>query len=220
MRDEGELVRFLGDAILQRNLNIEPGNPIMSARINHVGHFAFIMLRSKEEATRAMELAGLQCFGNTLRVDRPRGYAARAGGAPGGGGGGAGGHGGGGYQQMDETQMIQAAFAAVPNINIPAMSRDELKRRLEASIAKYGESTSVVLLENLNNATVEEVESEVRKYGNVSGVRQSPDKPGVFIVKMASIQDAEKLIQIKRTFNRIAVKATFRPLAEWTALTT
>lgn len=204
MREEADLVRFLNDAIQQRRLNLEPGNPVVQARINHVGHFAFVLFRSKEEATNALQLSGLPCMGNTLKMDRPKGYAQKSSGAN--------------NTPVDESQIIANAFLNCPPIpSIPGMSREDLKHRLEESIAQYGTPTSVVQLSNLEQATHEEVDSEVRKYGQVTAVKPSASEPGTFLVKMASIQEAEKLVEMRRRFMDRVVRATFRPLAEWTS---
>lgn len=214
MTDESELTRFLNDAALKRGLNIQPGNPVISSRINSTGRFAFSLFRSKEEATKALELSGTQCFGNTLRVDRPRGYKELYGGgpqkpaaapAP-------------NAQQVDDSQVLSQLFANVPIPIIPGLSRADLKARLEASIAQYGDATSLVQLSNMQGATVDDVEVEAKKHGNVSGVKPSPTVDGAFLVKMASIADAEKLVQLKRAYRGSRVEAVFRPLSEWTAL--
>lgn len=207
MKEEKALVDFLNNAIIQRHLNIEPGGPVQSARINHQGHFAFVLLRSREEATNAIQLAGIPCFGNTLRVDRPKGFHQKFGGGPG--------HGG----QMDESQLLASALLNCPAIpNIPGLNREELKSRLEQSIGQYGSPSSLVLLSNLDGATQEEVELEVKRYGNVLGIRPKPEEQGVFYIKMSSIQEAEKLVQIRRRFADRVVQAMFRPLTEWTSV--
>ena len=200
IREESDLIRFLGDALQQRNLTLGPGNPVVSARINHAGHFAFVMFRSKDEATKALELAGTPCYGNSLRVDRPKGFSKQ----------------GTGQSHVDEAQMVATALAASPPVPIlPGVSREELKRRLEESINKYGTPTSVVQLSNLTKATTEDVEQEAKKFGMVVAVRAKADEPGSFLVKMSNINEAEKLVQIKRIFATSVVKAQFRPLAEW-----
>jgi hypothetical protein len=214
IRDEQEFTRFLNEIAIQKRINIEPGNPIISTRINHVGHFAFAMFRNKEEAQRGLELNGAICFGNALRVDRPRGYKEKMGITGGGGSHSS----NAAATQADENQLISTVLATVPIPSIPGFTKEELRNRLEASIGRYGDPTSLVQLSNLGNATYEDVDKEVRKYGNVVGVKPAPDQPGAYLVKMGSIQEAEKLVQIKRAFQKQVVQAFFRPLVEWTSL--
>jgi splicing factor U2AF subunit len=63
------LRNFLGDAMQQVGLTTAPGNPITACRVS--GKFAFIELRSKEEAANALNLNSIPFMGTSLRVGRP-----------------------------------------------------------------------------------------------------------------------------------------------------
>jgi hypothetical protein len=60
---------FLGRALEQVGLTIMPGNPILACRVS--GKFAFVELRSKEEAANALNLNNIPYLGAQLRVGRP-----------------------------------------------------------------------------------------------------------------------------------------------------
>lgn len=66
---ESMLREFLGNAMLQVGLNILPGNPISACRVS--GKFAFIELRSPQEAANALNLTNIPFMGAQLRVGRP-----------------------------------------------------------------------------------------------------------------------------------------------------
>ena len=66
---ESMLREFLGNAMLQVGLNILPGNPISACRVS--GKFAFIELRSPQEAANALNLTNIPFMGTQLRVGRP-----------------------------------------------------------------------------------------------------------------------------------------------------
>jgi len=63
------LREFLGNAMEQVKLTIMPGNPISACRVS--GKFAFIELRTKEEAANALNLNNIPFMGTALRVGRP-----------------------------------------------------------------------------------------------------------------------------------------------------
>ena len=60
---------FLGDAMLQVGLNDQPGNPIVTCRVS--GKFAFVELRTAQEAKNALNLNNIPFLGSVLRVGRP-----------------------------------------------------------------------------------------------------------------------------------------------------
>lgn len=60
---------FLGNAMEQVGLTTLPGNPITACRVS--GKFAFIELRTKEEAANALNLNSIPFMGASLRVGRP-----------------------------------------------------------------------------------------------------------------------------------------------------
>ncbi|KAL7576876.1 hypothetical protein ACA910_006642 [Epithemia clementina (nom. ined.)] len=66
---EGMIRDFLGNAMEQVGLTIMPGNPIQACRVS--GKFAFVELRSAQEATNALNLNNIPFMGAALRVGRP-----------------------------------------------------------------------------------------------------------------------------------------------------
>ena len=60
---------FLGNAMEQVGLTVLPGNPIQACRVS--GKYAFVELRSAQEATNALNLNNIPFMGSTLRVGRP-----------------------------------------------------------------------------------------------------------------------------------------------------
>ncbi|CAJ1954535.1 unnamed protein product [Cylindrotheca closterium] len=66
---ESMLVEFLGNAMEQVGLNAMAGNPINACRVS--GKFAFIELRTAQEAANALNLNNIPFMGAQLRVGRP-----------------------------------------------------------------------------------------------------------------------------------------------------
>ena len=66
---ERMLREFLGNAMEQVGLNVMAGNPITSCRVS--GKFAFVELRSPQEAANALNLNNIPFMGAQLRVGRP-----------------------------------------------------------------------------------------------------------------------------------------------------
>jgi len=69
---EQMLKDFLGNAMVQVGLNQSPGNPIVTCRVS--GKFAFIELRTRDEAANALNLNNIPYLGAQLRVGRPSKY--------------------------------------------------------------------------------------------------------------------------------------------------
>lgn len=63
---------FLGNAMEQVGLTLAPGNPITACRVS--GKFAFVELRSAEEAANALNLNNIPYMATSLRVGRPSKY--------------------------------------------------------------------------------------------------------------------------------------------------
>lgn len=63
---------FLGRAMEQVGLTTMPGNPINAVRVS--GKFAFVELRSAQEAANALNLNNIPYLGTSLRVGRPSKY--------------------------------------------------------------------------------------------------------------------------------------------------
>jgi hypothetical protein len=66
---EQMLREFLGNAMEQVGLNIMAGNPVTACRVS--GKFAFIELRTAQEAANALNLNNIPFMGAQLRVGRP-----------------------------------------------------------------------------------------------------------------------------------------------------
>lgn len=66
---EQMLTDFLGNAMEQVGLNITAGNPITACRVS--GKFAFIELRTPQEAANALNLNNIPFMGTQLRIGRP-----------------------------------------------------------------------------------------------------------------------------------------------------
>jgi len=66
---ESMIREFLGNAMIQVGLNRMPGNPITACRVS--GKFAFIELRTPQEAANALNLNNIPYLGAQLRVGRP-----------------------------------------------------------------------------------------------------------------------------------------------------
>jgi splicing factor U2AF subunit len=66
---ESMLAEFLGNAMEQVGLNVMAGNPITACRVS--GKFAFIELRTPQEAMNALNLNNIPFMGTQLRVGRP-----------------------------------------------------------------------------------------------------------------------------------------------------
>jgi RNA recognition motif. (a.k.a. RRM, RBD, or RNP domain) len=66
------LSEFLGNAMQHVGLTTAPGNPITACRVS--GKFAFVELRSAEEAANALNLNNIPWMGTALRVGRPSKY--------------------------------------------------------------------------------------------------------------------------------------------------
>jgi RNA recognition motif-containing protein len=71
--NETHLQDFLGSAIQQVGLTIAPGNPIVSTRVSM--KFAFIELRSIDEADLMLNLNNIPYLGMPLKVGRPTKYS-------------------------------------------------------------------------------------------------------------------------------------------------
>ena len=69
---EQMLSDFLGKAMEQVGLTTGPGNPIVTCRTS--GKFAFVELRSTDEAAKALNLNNIPYLGAQLRVGRPSKY--------------------------------------------------------------------------------------------------------------------------------------------------
>jgi splicing factor U2AF subunit len=72
--DEEELVNFFNNAMIRANVITKPGEPVIAASIYRDKGYAFIELRSAEEATSGLEFNGINIHGHPLKVNRPNDY--------------------------------------------------------------------------------------------------------------------------------------------------
>ncbi|EKX72563.1 conserved hypothetical protein [Theileria equi strain WA] len=72
--DVSTLLDFLNEALIAINGTSMPGNPCLKGWISSDSHYAFIELRTMEEASNCMQLTGLNCMGYNIRVNRPKTY--------------------------------------------------------------------------------------------------------------------------------------------------
>jgi len=66
---ESMIREFLSNAMIQVGLSTMPGNPISACRVS--GKFAFVELRTAQEARNALNLNNIPFMGAALRVGRP-----------------------------------------------------------------------------------------------------------------------------------------------------
>eukprot|EP01129_Flabellula_baltica_P006365 TRINITY_DN2373_c0_g1_i1.p1 TRINITY_DN2373_c0_g1~~TRINITY_DN2373_c0_g1_i1.p1 ORF type:complete len:416 (-),score=111.27 TRINITY_DN2373_c0_g1_i1:378-1625(-) len=72
--EEEDLVNFFNNAMIRANLVTKPGEPVISAQIFPDKHYAFVEIRSSEEATNGLSFDGMKFHGNELKVNRPHDY--------------------------------------------------------------------------------------------------------------------------------------------------
>ena len=63
-----DIVAFLNRAMRTANLNIWPGNPVLSCRI--LPKFCFVSLRHEDEASAALNLDGIFFHGPRLKISQ------------------------------------------------------------------------------------------------------------------------------------------------------
>ena len=58
-----------------KNLNLEPGNPVVGSWLASDSHYGFVEFRSTKESDIAYEfLQGMKFLGQELRIGRPKNY--------------------------------------------------------------------------------------------------------------------------------------------------
>ncbi|XP_954897.1 snrnp splicing factor (U2AF), putative [Theileria annulata] len=70
------LMDIINQALISVNGTSMPGNPCLKGWISSDGHYAFIELRTMEEASNCMQLTGLNIMGHNIKVNRPKTYDA------------------------------------------------------------------------------------------------------------------------------------------------
>jgi len=199
---EQMLTDFLGKAMEQVGLTTHPGNPISACRVS--GKFAFVELRTKEEAANALNLNNIPYLGAMLRVGRPSKYTGEI--TP-----------SGNWEDILAKYMsgelklpAQGGTAAIttpapiatPPSPVATSRVVRLKNMLTsddlASDAEYAE-------------VVEDTRDECGQFGLLKSVAVPRDGPGATMIflEYASIDDASKAIQglAGRTFDGRRVEA-------------
>lgn len=59
-----------------KGLATGPGNPVLAVQINLDKNFAFLEIRSVDEATSALAFDGINFMGQSLKIRRPSDYKA------------------------------------------------------------------------------------------------------------------------------------------------
>ncbi|KAK2195175.1 bifunctional RNA recognition motif domain/Nucleotide-binding alpha-beta plait domain superfamily/RNA-binding domain superfamily [Babesia duncani] len=72
--DVNHLLEFINEALVAVNGTTIPGNACVKGWISSDGHYAFIELRSMQEASNCMQFTGLNYMGYNIRVNRPKTY--------------------------------------------------------------------------------------------------------------------------------------------------
>lgn len=204
------LTDFIGKALQQVGLTTAPGNPINTCRVS--GKFAFVELRSQEEAANALNLNNIPYLGAVLRVGRPSKYT-------------------GPQTPHGNWEDILAKFiageltlpsqngtggAARPNSNVPPAASNTTAAVTPTS--NIVELTNMLSEEDLQSdqdyeEIMEDTKDECGQFGALKSViipRDGPGKTKIFL-EYVSQDDAAKAIQglAGRTFDGKAVKATY-----------
>jgi splicing factor U2AF subunit len=212
--NEVELQEFLGAAMGQVGLTLKEGNPILSTRLS--GKFAFVELRSIEEANAALNLNGIPYMGMNLRVGRPSKYNGPQ------------------VAHMEWNETLQKYLAgdmpklgqvgahAAPSANAPPPA---MMQQVPASAPSFGVPTKVVKLGNMVTAAdvasaedhadiVEDTRDECGKFGQVLNVQipreGAPGTGFVFVGFADTAQAAAAAAALSgRTFDGRRVEATY-----------
>mmetsp|Transcript_9946 Transcript_9946/g.14840 ORF Transcript_9946/g.14840 Transcript_9946/m.14840 type:complete len:396 (-) Transcript_9946:446-1633(-) len=201
------LTDFLGKAMIQVGLTTAPGNPINACRVS--GKFAFIELRTQQEAANALNLNNIPYLGATLRVGRPSKYT-------------------GPQTAHGNWEDILAKFMA-GELTLP--SKDGTSGGASAITAQIGDesavttpSSTVVELKNMLSEEdlqsdqdyeeiMEDTKDECGQFGALKSViipRDGVGKTKIFL-EYVSKDDAAKAIKglAGRTFDGKAVQANY-----------
>jgi len=200
------LTDFLGKAMEQVGLTTSPGNPIKTCRVS--GKFAFVELRSQQEAANSLNLNNIPYLGATLRVGRPSKYT-------------------GPETPHGNWEDILAKFMA-GELTLPARDGSTSNtNNLSAGLSPVAASTptsNVVELKHMLSEQdlqsdqdyeeiLEDTKDECSQFGNLKSVlipRDGPGKTKIFL-EYVSKDDAAKAIQglAGRTFDGKKVEATY-----------
>jgi len=208
---------FLGRAMEQVGLTTMAGNPIVSCRVS--AKFSFITLRTKEEATNALNLNNIPYLGTQLAVKRPTKYA----GPPDN-------HGNwedilakfmSGELQLNNTPAAAApmAAAAAPVAMAPApLSVPAPAAAVTQQPSTVVELKQMLTLEDLKDNSeyediLEDTREECSSFGTLKNIIIPRDGPGAtkIFLEYMTVEDAGKAIQglAGRTFDGRRVEAIY-----------
>lgn len=217
---EPMLKDFLGRALEQVGLTIFPGNPILACRVS--GKFAFVELRSKEEAANALNLNNIPYLGAQLRVGRPSKYTGPL--TP---------HGnwedilakfmsgelqlnnvGGGVQQQQANPPHAAAAAAAASSPSAAAVADQQQRPPTAIVELKQMLTLKDLVDDAEYEDIlEDTRDECSPFGTLKNIVIPRDGPGAtkIFLEYVTVEDAGRAIAglAGRTFDGRKVEAVY-----------
>jgi len=73
---EDAMMEFFNQQMHMAGLATGPGNPVLAVQINLDKNFAFLEIRSVDEATSALAFDGINFMGQSLKIRRPSDYKA------------------------------------------------------------------------------------------------------------------------------------------------
>ena len=73
---EEAMMEFFNQQMHMAGLATGPGNPVLAVQINLDKNFAFLEIRSVDEATAALAFDGINFMGQSLKIRRPSDYKA------------------------------------------------------------------------------------------------------------------------------------------------
>lgn len=200
---ESMLKDFLGRALEQVGLTQMPGNPILACRVS--GKFAFVELRSKEEAANALNLNNIPYLGAQLRVGRPSKYT-------------------GPETPHGNWEDILAKFMSGElQLNV-ATQAPTAAAIAPTPVAQQQQPTSIVSLKHMlteqdleddaeYNDILEDTRDECASFGTLKNIvipRSGPGATKIFL-EYLSVEDADKAIAglAGRTFDGRKVEAVY-----------
>ncbi|CAM9951085.1 unnamed protein product [Ascophyllum nodosum] len=187
------LQEYLGGALVQVGL-CKPPNPIASIRMN--ARFAFLEMRSSEDATKALNLDGIPFAGAALSVGRPKKYEGPV--TP--------------HKTWFDV-LAECSFGLMGNAQVA-------EEETPSTVVRIGNVVTAEELtdDNAQREVVEDMTEECSKYGSVAAIEiphvgGPAAGVGFVFVKYGSIADAEKAKRGfgARTFDGKSVDAKYFP---------
>mmetsp|Transcript_37308 Transcript_37308/g.42622 ORF Transcript_37308/g.42622 Transcript_37308/m.42622 type:complete len:360 (-) Transcript_37308:89-1168(-) len=203
---ESMIREFLGNAMIQVGLNSMPGNPITACRVS--GKFAFIELRTPQEAASALNLNNIPYLGAQLRVGRPSKWN-------------------GVDKPHGNWEDILSKYMS-GELTLPSQQQDTaVSKTVTMAVEKISSTSSsrivelrnMVTMEDLSNEqeyndVLEDIHEECSQFGQLVSVHipRSNEKGATKIyLEYNSLEDANKTIQnlAGRTFDGRFVEANY-----------